>query len=307
MRRSTASRSWPSNPSVSATVAAASGAASAGPQVGLRAQLVDEPGRHRGRRTARSGSSPPACGTSATYGSRWRPCSTPSVESMLGPTTRAVEKRGSSTVNVAGSRSTSTAAARPVTSHPPTAGTTRHRRRRAEPGEVRMRIDRQVVERDVVADHAVTIRSAGGRDSPSGRLLHALALAVAEPTPRLPRPGAAGTVGHQGAHEVHELGRVGDDPDRRDPVVVDGERRRHPTVGDVHEQAGLAVQLAGHHQRVVTEPVDQVEQVPAAPSGAGDRAHRRVHDATTVADDGDLRGQRRHQARRGRRHRARRP
>ncbi len=39
-------------------------------------------------------------------GSRWWACAGPSVESMLGPTTRAVEKRGSSTVNVPGSRST---------------------------------------------------------------------------------------------------------------------------------------------------------------------------------------------------------
>ena len=42
---------------------------------------------------------------------------------MLGPTTWAVEKRGSATVNVSGSRSTSSAAARPVTTNPPIAGT----------------------------------------------------------------------------------------------------------------------------------------------------------------------------------------
>ena len=39
-------------------------------------------------------------------------CSTPSSESMLGPTTRAVEKRGSSTVNVSASRITSSARSR---------------------------------------------------------------------------------------------------------------------------------------------------------------------------------------------------
>ena len=41
--------------------------------------------------------------------SRWRACCAPSSESMLGPTTLAVENRGSSTVNVRASRSTSTA------------------------------------------------------------------------------------------------------------------------------------------------------------------------------------------------------
>jgi len=39
-------------------------------------------------------------------GARWRACGAPSSESMLGPTTLAVENRGSSTVNVRESRST---------------------------------------------------------------------------------------------------------------------------------------------------------------------------------------------------------
>ena len=122
MRRSTARRSWPSRPSVSATVAAASGAASAVRRSAAGAELVDEP-----RRLAAT-NGPKRLVTArlrngATYGSRWRACSAPSVDSMLGPTTRAVENRGSSTVNVAGSRSTSTAASRPVTSQPPSAGT----------------------------------------------------------------------------------------------------------------------------------------------------------------------------------------
>ena len=47
----------------------------------------------------------------------------PSTESMLGPVTRAVVNLGSSTVNAAGSPSTSTAAEYPVTSHAPRAGT----------------------------------------------------------------------------------------------------------------------------------------------------------------------------------------
>jgi hypothetical protein len=56
-------------------------------------------------------------------GSRWRVCSAPSSDSMLGPSTCAVEKRGSSTVNVVASRMISTARSRPVTSHAPRAGT----------------------------------------------------------------------------------------------------------------------------------------------------------------------------------------
>src|SRR4051794_6456799 len=87
-------------------------------------------------------SSPPPCGSSASSrrsvssatsavrrsrtvsrrngranGARWRSCSAPSRLSMLGPTTRAVEKRGSSTVNVASSRMTASARSRRVTSH----------------------------------------------------------------------------------------------------------------------------------------------------------------------------------------------
>ena len=63
MRRSTAARSWPSKPSVSATVAAASGAASAGPQVGAPGSARRSAGPPSRPRTARSGSSPPACGS----------------------------------------------------------------------------------------------------------------------------------------------------------------------------------------------------------------------------------------------------
>jgi hypothetical protein len=56
-------------------------------------------------------------------GPRWRACCVPSSESMLGPTTLAVEKRGSSTVNVRASRRTSTARSYPVTSQAPREGT----------------------------------------------------------------------------------------------------------------------------------------------------------------------------------------
>ena len=45
----------------------------------------------------------------AANGARWRSCSAPSRLSMLAPTRRAVEKRSSCTVNVAGSRITATA------------------------------------------------------------------------------------------------------------------------------------------------------------------------------------------------------
>ncbi len=51
-------------------------------------------------------------------GSRWRVWSAPSSESMLAPTTREVENRGSSTVKVVGSRNTRTARSYRVTNHP---------------------------------------------------------------------------------------------------------------------------------------------------------------------------------------------
>ena len=55
-------------------------------------------------------------------GSRWRRCSVPSSDSMLGPTTCAVEKRGSSTVKRSASRITSMHRSRRVTSQPPRTG-----------------------------------------------------------------------------------------------------------------------------------------------------------------------------------------
>ena len=53
----------------------------------------------------------------------WRACLAPSSESMLGPTTLAVENRGSSTVKVRTSLSTATARSYPVTSQAPRTGT----------------------------------------------------------------------------------------------------------------------------------------------------------------------------------------
>ena len=55
-------------------------------------------------------------------GSRWRRCAAPSSDSIDGPTTRAVENRGSSTVNVLLSRITRNARSWRVTSQPPRAG-----------------------------------------------------------------------------------------------------------------------------------------------------------------------------------------
>ena len=66
---------------------------------------------------------------------------------MLGPTTRAVENLGSSTVNVAGSRSTSTAAAQPVTRKASSAGTHATGDCARSAREVRVRIALQVVDR----------------------------------------------------------------------------------------------------------------------------------------------------------------
>ena len=66
----------------------------------------------------RSGSGPRARGRPEANGSRWRRCSSPSSESMLGPTTWAVENRGSSTVKRAASRMTSMHRSRRVTSQP---------------------------------------------------------------------------------------------------------------------------------------------------------------------------------------------
>ena len=66
---------------------------------------------------------------------------------MLGPTTRAVEKRGSSTVNVAGSRSTSIAGVHPVTRKLSSAGTQATGAAASQPGEVRVHVARQVVDR----------------------------------------------------------------------------------------------------------------------------------------------------------------
>ena len=64
-----------------------------------------------------------SCRKARLNGPRWRACGVPSSDSMLGPTTWAVENRGSSTVNVRASRRTATARSYPVTSQAPRTGT----------------------------------------------------------------------------------------------------------------------------------------------------------------------------------------
>ncbi|WP_460392028.1 hypothetical protein [Actinophytocola sediminis] len=99
----------PARPSASATTATASGPANAdrssapcGGNASTRSRAVAS---RNGVNRSRTG----AGRNGGRNGARWRACAGPSRESMLGPTTRAVENRGSSTVNVAGSRITATA------------------------------------------------------------------------------------------------------------------------------------------------------------------------------------------------------
>jgi hypothetical protein len=104
-------------PSVSATTRAASGPAnsarsSARPAGRIPATSSAASSVTRGvkRRATSAGRNGPANGLRAAL------CAGPSSDSMLGPTTCAVENRGSSTVNVRASRSTRSAASRLVTS-----------------------------------------------------------------------------------------------------------------------------------------------------------------------------------------------
>ena len=87
-----------------------------------RARRRRSAGRPR-RRPARVKRSRTACRRNGrANGARWRWCSSPSSVSMLGPTTRPVEKRGSSTVNVPASPMTCSASSRRRTSQPSSAG-----------------------------------------------------------------------------------------------------------------------------------------------------------------------------------------
>ena len=105
------------------TIAAASGPArsrrsSAAPAAAIASisrSVSSSTGAVKRSRTAPSRNGP-------ANGARWRLCASPSSVSMLGPTTWPVEKRGSSTVNVAGSRITCIARSRRETSQPSSAG-----------------------------------------------------------------------------------------------------------------------------------------------------------------------------------------
>ncbi len=98
--------SW-SSPSARAMIDAASGPAndrrsSAAPssaKLSIRRSASSVAAGAKRSRTARGRNG-------AANGARWRECASPSRLSMLGPTTCAVEKRGSSTVNVSASRIT---------------------------------------------------------------------------------------------------------------------------------------------------------------------------------------------------------
>src|ERR1022692_606583 len=110
-------------PRISATTATASGPArprrsSAWPSARIRAT------RRTAVATANDSSTALASAPRNAWvnGSRWRRCAAPSSESIDGPTTRAVENRGSSTVNVSLSRITRDARSCRVTSQPPRAG-----------------------------------------------------------------------------------------------------------------------------------------------------------------------------------------
>ena len=120
---STVAGSVSPRPSASATTATASGPArprrrSAAPSGRMAAT----------RRSACATTNPasrawiPARPKPLVKGPRWRPCAAPSRDSMLGPTTRAVENLGSSTVKAALSRMTATARSCRVTSQPVRAG-----------------------------------------------------------------------------------------------------------------------------------------------------------------------------------------
>jgi len=104
---STVAASESARPSASASTATASGPAKSARRSALPVRRSASSRRVVSAFTNPSNRSRTAAGRNGgTNGSRWRACSGPSSDSMLGPTTRAVEKRGSSTVNVAASRMT---------------------------------------------------------------------------------------------------------------------------------------------------------------------------------------------------------
>ena len=118
------SGSVPRRPSACITTAAASGPAklrrsSARPAGSIASISASVSSATRALKRSRTASSRNGRAKAA----RWRRCSSPSSVSMLGPTTRPVENRGSSTVNVAASFITSIARSRRVTSQPSSTST----------------------------------------------------------------------------------------------------------------------------------------------------------------------------------------
>ena len=110
------------SPSACVTIAAASGPAN--PR--RRSAPGSSASASRAASTSTSGvnrSSTAARRNGRANGSRWRACCAPSSVSIEGPTTRPVVNRGSSTVNAASSRITTSARSRSSTSHAPSAGT----------------------------------------------------------------------------------------------------------------------------------------------------------------------------------------
>ena len=137
----------------------------------VREPLADGVEAERSARTGRDGGR-----------ARRRPC-----VSMLRPTTRPVEKRGSSTVNVSASRIAASARSRRVTSQASERGHPRDGLSRAQPCEQRVRVVLQLLERHRRADresrlaHAATIdalssESHRGAASVSGSMIEARGL-----------------------------------------------------------------------------------------------------------------------------------
>ena len=120
----TSSGSAPESPSASTITEVASGAVSAWRRSARPSAATASSSRsHSASTNAVKRSRTGRTRNGRANGARWRSCSAPSSESMLVPTTWAVEKRSSSTVKVASSRMTCSASSRLVTSHAESAGT----------------------------------------------------------------------------------------------------------------------------------------------------------------------------------------
>src|SRR5450755_204610 len=240
-------------PRTSATTATASGPArlrrnSAWPSARIRAAS------RTAVVTANDSSNALACAPWNAWvnGSRWRRCAAPSSESIDGPTTRAVENRGSSTVNVSLSRITRDARSCRVTSQPPRAGS-------QETGSC-----------------SRSRRSSGwGSPSSSATVAAAPSGNPARP-PRAPAPAsaptpaaasalapAAGSILPGARREGLPSGTAAQDPGVREIAVVDGDVRQglRADLGQVDQLGGViavAVQPGRRrgalHGRVTRDP-----------------------------------------------------